>query len=162
VSPAPHTLVALIPSAARGALLRTGQPLEVRCTAVIVAFGATCQDASFLAPLRLERGLLPHDRKTMRASQDPVVFAGGDLVGSHSIVEAVNDGKTAAWHIHCMLQRSVPGVDPATLPNPAVPHLPALHTIVDDVDVSVEFLGKHFVNPFGLSRSAAFPLACSS
>lgn len=33
------------------------------------------------------------------------VFSGGDLAGiADTTVESVNDGKTAAWHMHCYLQ----------------------------------------------------------
>lgn len=33
------------------------------------------------------------------------VFCGGDLAGvADTTVESVNDGKTAAWYMHCYLQ----------------------------------------------------------
>lgn len=32
------------------------------------------------------------------------VFCGGDLVGSGTTVQAVNDGKTASWHMHRHIQ----------------------------------------------------------
>lgn len=33
------------------------------------------------------------------------IFCGGDLAGAaDTTVESVNDGKTAAWNMHCYLQ----------------------------------------------------------
>lgn len=44
------------------------------------------------------------DLKTYQTSL-PQVFCGGDLAGvANTTVESVNDGKTAAWYIHCYLQ----------------------------------------------------------
>lgn len=44
------------------------------------------------------------NEKTMETSED-WVFAGGDIAGvAETTVEAVNDGKTAAWSIHKFLQ----------------------------------------------------------
>ena len=28
------------------------------------------------------------------------IFAGGDIIGTNNLVDAVNDGKVASWHIH--------------------------------------------------------------
>lgn len=77
------------------------------------------------------------------------VFCGGDLAGvAQTTVEAVNDGKQAAWHIHRFLQAryglSVPQ-GPASLPR--------FYTPVDLVDVSVEICGLRFPNPFGLASA---------
>lgn len=45
-------------------------------------------------------------------TSEPGVFAGGDIAGvSETTVESVNDGKTAAWHIHKYLQVNM--TDPA-------------------------------------------------
>lgn len=39
------------------------------------------------------------------ASSEPWVFCGGDIAGvAETTVEAVNDGKTAAWYMHKYLQ----------------------------------------------------------
>eukprot|EP00708_Paratrimastix_pyriformis_P002040 GAFH01000778.1.p1 GENE.GAFH01000778.1~~GAFH01000778.1.p1 ORF type:complete len:1009 (-),score=433.33 GAFH01000778.1:131-2905(-) len=132
-------------------LYTEAETLTLNCSHVIVAFGAQLRDAAFLEPLTLARGRLPVNNQTMQSTQDPMIFAGGDLAGSHSIVEAVNDGKTAAWNMHCMLQRLGGGVAP--LPDPSNPTMPRLHTVVDDVDVSVDLMGLHFPNPFGLSSA---------
>lgn len=58
-----------------------------------------------LKPLKLNNGNLPQiDLKTMQSSH-PSVWVAGDLAGvAETTVEAVNDGKTAAWFMHCYLE----------------------------------------------------------
>ncbi len=41
-------------------------------------------------------------------SSIPGLFAGGDIIGATTTVQAVNDGKTAAWGIHAFLQVRIP------------------------------------------------------
>lgn len=58
-----------------------------------------------LTPIQLNEWNLPKlDLKTYQTSL-PQVFCGGDLAGvANTTVESVNDGKTAAWYMHCYLQ----------------------------------------------------------
>lgn len=58
-----------------------------------------------LSPLKLNENNLPIvDTNTMQSSH-PAVWCGGDIAGvAETTVEAVNDGKTAAWYMHCYLQ----------------------------------------------------------
>lgn len=58
-----------------------------------------------LNPLKIDQNNLPIvDTKTMQSSH-PNVWCGGDIAGvSETTVESVNDGKTAAWYIHCYLE----------------------------------------------------------
>lgn len=89
------------------------------------------------------------------------VFCGGDLAGvSETTVEAVNDGKTAAWSMHRYLQRSYGKDGDAQLAQeeddvdqPLSMKLPRMYTAIDTVDVSVEFCGLKFLNPFGLASA---------
>uniref|UniRef100_A0A182XLU9 Dihydropyrimidine dehydrogenase [NADP(+)] n=1 Tax=Anopheles quadriannulatus TaxID=34691 RepID=A0A182XLU9_ANOQN len=75
----------------------------------------------------------------------PAVFCGGDLAGAaETTVESVNDGKTAAWYMHCYLQG---------IPFDAKPELPLFYTEIDKVDLSVEVCGVRFENPFGLASA---------
>jgi dihydropyrimidine dehydrogenase (NADP+) len=30
----------------------------------------------------------------------PHIFAGGDIIGTQNLVDAVNDGKVASWYMH--------------------------------------------------------------
>jgi len=36
----------------------------------------------------------------MQNKNKPHVFAGGDIIGTMNLVDAVNDGKVASWFIH--------------------------------------------------------------
>lgn len=45
-------------------------------------------------------------RGSVTPKQEPLVFAGGDVSGSVNIVQAVNDGKTAAWFMHARIQEA--------------------------------------------------------
>lgn len=58
-----------------------------------------------MKPLKLNNHNLPEiDSKTMQTSH-PLVWAGGDIAGiAETTVESVNDGKIAAWYIHCALE----------------------------------------------------------
>lgn len=50
-------------------------------------------------------GLPAINSTTMQSISNPAVFCGGDLAGcAETTVESVNDGKTAAWYMHCFLQ----------------------------------------------------------
>lgn len=98
-----------------------------------------------LAPVNLNKWDLPVvDSKTQQTSI-PNIFCGGDLAGSaDTTVESVNDGKTAAWYMHCHLEG---------LPKDTPPELPLFHTDIDEVDISLELCGLKFENPFGLASA---------
>jgi dihydropyrimidine dehydrogenase (NADP+) len=59
-----------------------------------------------MAGVKLNRWGLPDvNNTTMQSTDNPKVFVGGDLAGvAETTVESVNDGKTAAWYMHCYLQ----------------------------------------------------------
>lgn len=58
-----------------------------------------------MAPIALDKYNYPVvDLNTMSTSESGI-FCGGDLAKvASTTVESVNDGKTAAWHIHRYLQ----------------------------------------------------------
>ncbi|EDW51287.1 GM13670 [Drosophila sechellia] len=123
------------------------QTQRLKANFVISAFGSGLEDQDIkaaLAPLQF-RGELPVvDRVTMQSSVKQV-FLGGDLAGvANTTVESVNDGKVAAWSIHCQLQ-GLPLDTPAALP--------LFYTDIDAVDISVEMCGIRFENPFGLASA---------
>ena len=72
----------------------------------------------------------------------------GDVAGTaETAVEAVADGKLAAWSIHKYLQSLFNiSVDPK-------PQLPKFYTAIDEIDLSVSFCGLKFINPFGLASA---------
>ncbi|KAH8274196.1 hypothetical protein KR018_002474 [Drosophila ironensis] len=123
------------------------QTQRLKANFVISAFGSGLEDSDVkeaLKPLQF-RGELPVcDRVTMQSSVEKV-FLGGDLAGvANTTVESVNDGKVAAWGIHCRLQG---------LPLDTPPQLPLFYTDIDAVDISVEMCGIRFENPFGLASA---------
>jgi dihydropyrimidine dehydrogenase (NADP+) len=122
---------------------------------VISAFGSDLTDETVKAALgngvQLDRWGLPScDAETQRTSA-PDVWVAGDLAGvSQTTVEAVNDGKTAAWDMHKYLQAS------AGAEGEAVDHaagLPGFFTEIDKVDLSYDIAGMRFPNPFGLASA---------
>jgi len=53
----------------------------------------------------MNRWNLPEVNEITMTTSVPGVFCGGDLAGvAQTTVESVNDGKTAAWHIHKYIQ----------------------------------------------------------
>lgn len=55
--------------------------------------------------MRLDKWNLPQVNSKTQQTSLPQVFCGGDLAGcADTTVESVNDGKIAAWHMHCFLQ----------------------------------------------------------
>jgi dihydropyrimidine dehydrogenase (NADP+) len=127
------------------------QTIKLKADHVISAFGSelTASDVTqAMAPVKFNQWGLPLvDNETMRTSEVNV-WCGGDLAGlAATTVEAVNDGKQAAWHIHSYLQ-SLHGLYVSPDPN-----LPKFFTPVDLVDVSVEFGGLKLENPFGLASA---------
>ncbi|CAL8076236.1 unnamed protein product [Calicophoron daubneyi] len=136
-----------------------GESVQIRADVVISAFGSGVNDREVVRALdllELNEDLLPVvDLHTMQTSE-PDIWCGGDLTGfSHSVVEAANDGKTAAWNIHCALQKrhAEDQRAEANLPKPDDPRLPLFNTPIDLVDVTVKVCGLTFPNPFGLSSA---------
>jgi dihydropyrimidine dehydrogenase (NADP+) len=41
----------------------------------------------------------------MQNNHKPHIYAGGDIIGTMNLVDAVNDGKVASWSIHQQLGR---------------------------------------------------------
>ncbi|XP_025837685.1 dihydropyrimidine dehydrogenase [NADP(+)] [Agrilus planipennis] len=115
---------------------------------IISAFGCGLEDRDVieaLSPLELDQKNVPLiDFNTMLTSH-PQVWCGGDVAGiAETTVESVNDGKIAAWYIHCSLQG---------LSFDSPPKLPLFYTEIDNVDLSVEVCGVKFKNPFGLASA---------
>eukprot|EP01065_Artemidia_motanka_P041297 TRINITY_DN5330_c2_g2_i1.p1 TRINITY_DN5330_c2_g2~~TRINITY_DN5330_c2_g2_i1.p1 ORF type:complete len:1049 (+),score=337.60 TRINITY_DN5330_c2_g2_i1:92-3238(+) len=125
------------------------QVLRVKCDYIVSAFGSvlgTPLGRAVSEVAECEGGRIRVNPQT-GATRTDWVFAGGDCIGSGITVEAANDGKTAAWGIHRMLQQK------HSVDVPVQPVLPLMHTAVDDVDISVQFCGMRFPNPFGLASA---------
>lgn len=87
-----------------------------------------------MSPLKMTKYGTPEVNVLKMTTSEDWVFCGGDLAGTaETAVEAVNDGKIAAWSIHRFLQ------DKAGNQNVSVEaRLPKFYTPIDDVDISVE------------------------
>lgn len=116
-----------------------------------------------LKPIKLNKWNLPEIDTNTLSTSHPRVCCGGDLVGvGGTTVEAVNDGKVAAWQIHCQLEvnhvfliwrNSDLSHHSQGLPKDTKPKLPLFFTEIDLVDISVDFCGMKFENPFGLASA---------
>lgn len=137
------------------------QMLRLKADFIISAFGSQIEDEDLikaLKPVELEpkSGLPKIDPQTMM-TKTAGVFCGGDLSGiTETTVEAVNDGKTAAWNIHNYLKQqlsTIADMDSEVEKFYSINKLPLLHTPVDEVDLSIEVCGIKFENPFGLASA---------
>lgn len=128
------------------------QVITVKCDFIISAFGSTtsAELQAAMAPFTFQWGVGKILPKTQQAETAPWLFGGGDLTGSGITVEAANDGKTAAWYMHKYLQ-SLDAASGVAVPD--VPKLPLFYTPVDAVDISVDFCGLKFKNPFGIASA---------
>jgi len=127
------------------------QPCTLKCNFVISAFGSGLYSAKIkdaLKPLKLNRWGTPDVSEGSMTTSLPWVFCGGDLAGvAETAVEAVNDGKIAAWAMHKYLQ-DLHGINVSP-----VPQLPKFYTAIDQVDISVDVCGIKFPNPYGLASA---------
>eukprot|EP00760_Papus_ankaliazontas_P027475 PhM_4_TR3356/c0_g1_i1/m.29092/K00207/DPYD; dihydropyrimidine dehydrogenase (NADP+) len=123
------------------------QTLTVKCDFVVTAFGSHIPEElrTALAPLSFDKwGTAEVDKTTMQSKAAPWLFAAGDCAGSGITVEAANDGKQASWHMHCHIQKQAMDTKP---------NLPLFTTPIDSVDISIDFCGLHFPNPFGIASA---------
>uniref|UniRef100_A0A915L5W9 dihydropyrimidine dehydrogenase (NADP(+)) n=1 Tax=Romanomermis culicivorax TaxID=13658 RepID=A0A915L5W9_ROMCU len=128
------------------------QVTKIKADFVISAFGSGLSDPNVknaLKPMSFDNQGRPRlDEKSGQCLDASWIFCGGDLAGvAETTVESVNDGKTAAWHMHKFLHalhgKSVPDD----------PKLPLFYSSIDFVDLSIEMCGLHFENPFGLASA---------
>ncbi|CAH0547960.1 unnamed protein product [Brassicogethes aeneus] len=126
----------------------TEQLTTLKASYLISAFGSGLEDPEIidaLKPLKLNDQNMPIVNVEEMSTSHPSVWCGGDIAGvAETTVEAVNDGKTAAWFMHCHLE----GISKSTKPK-----LPLFHTDIDEVDISVDICGIKFENPFGLASA---------
>jgi dihydropyrimidine dehydrogenase (NADP+) len=66
---------------------------------IITAFGSKNTQSAITSLVR-ENDKNNIDRRTMQNKSKPHIFAGGDIIGTNNLVDAVNDGKVASWFIH--------------------------------------------------------------
>ncbi|KAG9510041.1 Dihydropyrimidine dehydrogenase [NADP(+)], partial [Fragariocoptes setiger] len=162
------------------------QTFNLKCDVVISAFGSRLDNQDVieaLAPVKLNKSTnLPTIDTTSMQTSVRGVWCGGDLSGHcETTVEAVNDGKTAAYHMHRYLVSSTKTTTTTTtkevsddqLKSLEVNHrkskreeeqewksaqvplaeVPLMWTPVDRVSLSIEVCGLRFENPFGLASA---------
>lgn len=136
------------------------QVLKLKADYIISAFGSQLDDPDLieaLKPIELcQESRSPKINPQTMETSIKGVFCGGDLSGiTETTVEAVNDGKTAAWSIHDHLKQSLidAKVDSRAIQLWSTTKLPLVHTPVDLVDLSIVVCGIQFENPFGLASA---------
>lgn len=84
------------------------QLTTIKANFLISAFGSGLYDNNIidaLKPLEINEYNLPKVNFNTMQSSHLAVWCGGDIAGvAETTVESVNDGKTAAWYIHCHLE----------------------------------------------------------
>ena len=87
------------------------QTIKIKANFVISAFGSGLTNPKLMEAMgdvKLNKWGTPEVDGMTGGTSCPDVFVGGDLSGiSGMSVEAANDGKTAAWHMHRFLQMKV-------------------------------------------------------
>ena len=114
---------------------------------IISAFGSQNEQQPIEALIKGQNNKIIINRHTMQNANKPHVFAGGDIIGTQNLVDAVNDGKVASWNMHKNIGKKY-GIDYGDTPK-----LPGFFTQIDLVDISTTMAGVHFDNPFGLASA---------
>ena len=127
----------------------TNQQYELPVDHVIQSFGCTLPESEdWVAKIKDPKtGKIDVDYDTGRTKAYEWLFTGGDAIGTKNLVDAVNDGKTASWYIHKLIQEK------SGLKVPEQPSLPGFFTPIDEVNISTEIIGLKMSNPFGLASA---------
>lgn len=121
--------------------------MTIKADYIISAFGSKNEQVPIDGLIKDGRGQLTISRQTMQSKTKEHVFAGGDIIGTSNLVDAVNDGKVASWFIHKYVGRKH-GVEYGEMAD-----LPGFYTEIDLVDISTSMAGVHFENPYGLASA---------
>ena len=78
----------------------TGEKIKIKCDYIISAFGSKNDQPAIHSLIKDDKNNTVINRHTMQNKNKPHVFAGGDIIGTMNLVDAVNDGKVASWYIH--------------------------------------------------------------
>ena len=77
----------------------TDERLNIKADYIISAFGSKNQQEP-IEQLVKQNGKSVIDRYTCQNKNKKHIFAGGDIIGTQNLVDAVNDGKVASWFMH--------------------------------------------------------------
>lgn len=84
----------------KGEYKLTGEKIKFNCDYIISAFGSKNDQPEIAGLVRDANQRICIDRYTMQNKNKPHIFAGGDIIGTNNLVDAVNDGKVASWFMH--------------------------------------------------------------
>jgi len=79
---------------------KAGFKFQLKCDHVVTAFGCTLPNEDWINKIKNKRGAIDVDHYTNQTKAYDWMFVGGDAIGTKNLVDAVNDGKTAAWFMH--------------------------------------------------------------
>ena len=74
--------------------------MKFKCDFIISAFGSKNEQPDIEKLIKDDNNKICISTYTMQNKNKPHVFAGGDIIGTQNLVDAVNDGKVASWFIH--------------------------------------------------------------
>lgn len=134
---------------------------KLKCDFLITAFGSENTNKAMHELLHDKSGKVNYNKKTYQHNLHKNIYVGGDITGIENLVDAVNDGKVASWHMHMDIQESH-GIK--LDPNSSM-KLPGFFTEIDQVDISIVIAGKKFENPFGLASApptTSYPMIARS
>lgn len=121
--------------------------MKIKCDYIISAFGCKNDQEAIHSLVKDENNKSVISRHTMQNKNKPHVFAGGDIIGTLNLVDAVNDGKVASWFMHKQIGAKH-GIDYGD-----TPVLPKFYTEIDQVDISTTMAGVKFDIPYGLASA---------
>lgn len=134
-----------------GKYKETNQKVEIDCDFLITAFGSENQQSWANDLINDKNGKSLIDFNSYQSRENPSIFAGGDIIGTENLVDAVNDGKCASWTMHKYIQENL--YQNKVEEKIGNSKFPDFMTEIDLVDISTEMKGMKFENPFGLASA---------
>ena len=120
--------------------------INIKCDYLITAFGSETSQPAIRKILE-KNGNIDFNKNTNQSNIHKNIYLGGDITKIENLVDAVNDGKNASFHMHHQIQKEKGfEVEPNF-------KMPGFYSEIDLVDVSVTMAGKKFDNPFGLASA---------
>jgi dihydropyrimidine dehydrogenase (NADP+) len=121
--------------------------LNIRCEHLITAFGSETSNPEVLKLITTNEGKLDFSHATNQSNVNSDIFIGGDVTKIENLVDAVNDGKNASYHMNKLIQEKNGFSVPSDF------KMPNFYSEIDLVDVSIDMAGRTFHNPFGLASA---------
>mmetsp|Transcript_27248 Transcript_27248/g.26291 ORF Transcript_27248/g.26291 Transcript_27248/m.26291 type:complete len:173 (-) Transcript_27248:1222-1740(-) len=126
----------------------TNQKYKAKVDYVVQAFGCQLPEGeNWVEKIKKSSNKIDVDHDTGRTKAYDWLYVGGDAIGTKNLVDAVNDGKTAAWFMHKAIQED----KGHTVSDE--PKLPGFFTEIDNVSLNTNIVGLDMINPFGLASA---------